>query len=53
LPWAFGHAGGKMEGQRHRMLADMSYIEHVFDKRKSMLWALQYEFCSQLQQTLL
>ena len=35
------------------MLADMSYIEHVFDKRKSMLWALQYEFCSQLQQTLL
>jgi hypothetical protein len=39
-----------MEGQRHRMLAD---IEHVFDKRKSMLWAAQHEFCSQLQQTLL
>jgi hypothetical protein len=28
-----------MEGQRHRMLVDMSYIEHVFNKRKSMLWA--------------
>jgi hypothetical protein len=35
------------------MLVDVSYIEHVFDERKSMLWAVQRKLCLRLQQTLL